>query len=60
MKPIESLVKDNLRNFKPCVHGGQILAAAKQTGLKPVDILDFSSSVNPIGPSPKALEAITR
>lgn len=59
MKPIESLVKDNLKNFKPCVHGGQVLAAAEQTGLKPADILDFSSSVNPIGPSPKALDAIT-
>lgn len=59
MKPIENLVKDNLKNFKPCVHGGQVLAASQQTGLKLTDILDFSSSVNPIGPSPKALNAIT-
>lgn len=58
MKPIESLVKENLKNFKPCVHGGQILAASQQTGLKLADILDFSSSVNPVGPSPKALDAI--
>ncbi len=59
MKPIESLVKDNLKNFKPCVHGGQVLAASEQTGIKLVDILDFSSSVNPLGPSQKALDAIT-
>ena len=57
MKPIESLVRDNIKNLKPCVHGAEVLGAAEQTGLKPQDILDFSSSVNPLGPSKKALDA---
>ena len=58
MKAIESLVRDNVKNLKPCVHGAEVLAAANDSGLKPQDILDFSSSVNPLGPSKKALEAI--
>jgi threonine-phosphate decarboxylase len=58
MKPIESLVRDNVKNLKPCVHGAEVLAAAYESGLRPRDILDFSSSVNPLGPSKKALEAI--
>ncbi len=57
MKPIESLVKENVKNLKPCVHGAEVLGAAEESGLKPHEILDFSSSVNPLGPSKKALEA---
>jgi L-threonine-O-3-phosphate decarboxylase len=57
MKPIESLIRDNVKNLKPCVHGAEVLDAAEESGLLPQDILDFSSSVNPLGPSKKALEA---
>ena len=57
MKPIASLVKDNVKNLKPCVHGAEVLVAAEESGLKPNEISDFSSSVNPLGPSKKALEA---
>jgi threonine-phosphate decarboxylase len=57
MKPIASLVRDNVKNLKPCVHGAEVLGAAEESGLKPHEILDFSSSVNPLGPSKKALEA---
>lgn len=57
MKPIESLVRDSVRNLKPCVHGAEVLDAAEESGLKPEEILDFSSSVNPLGPSKKALAA---
>jgi threonine-phosphate decarboxylase len=57
MKPIENLVRDNIKNLKPCVHGGEVLDAAAKTGLRREEILDFSSSVNPLGPSKKALEA---
>jgi threonine-phosphate decarboxylase len=57
MKPIESLVKDNVKNLKPCVHGAEVLSAAEESGLLPQEILDFSSSVNPLGPSQKALDA---
>ena len=57
MKPIESLVRDNVKNLKPCVHGAEVLGAAEESGLLPQDISDFSSSVNPLGPSKKALDA---
>ena len=57
MKPIENLVKDNIKNLKPCVHGGEVWDAAGKSGLKRDEILDFSSSVNPLGPSKRALEA---
>ena len=57
MEPIENLVRDNIRSLKPCVHGAEVLGAASESGLKPQEILDFSSSVNPLGPSKKALFA---
>lgn len=57
MKPIENLVRENIRNLKPCVHGGEVLDAALKSGLKREEILDFSSSVNPLGASKKSLEA---
>jgi len=57
MKPIESLVRDNVKNLKPCVHGAEVLGAAEESGFKPEAILDFSSSVNPLGPSKRALDA---
>jgi threonine-phosphate decarboxylase len=58
MKPVENLVKDSIKNLKPCVHGGEVLDAAGKSGLRREEILDFSSSVNPLGPSKKALEAM--
>ena len=57
MKPIENLARDIIRNLKPCIHGGEVLDASDKSGLKRDEILDFSSSVNPLGPSKKALEA---
>ena len=57
MKPVDNLVTDNIKNLKPCVHGGEVLEAAGISGLRREEILDFSSSVNPLGPSKKALEA---
>jgi L-threonine-O-3-phosphate decarboxylase len=57
MQPIKSLIRDNVKNLKPCVHGAEVLGAAEESGLLPQNILDFSSSVNPLGPSKKALDA---
>jgi threonine-phosphate decarboxylase len=57
MKPVENLAKDTVRNLKPCVHGGEVLDAAGKSGLEREEILDFSSSVNPLGPSKLAIEA---
>lgn len=59
MKSIDSLVRDNVRSLKPCVHGAEVYGAAEESGFKTEEILDFSSSVNPLGPSQKALDAIT-
>ena len=57
MKPIDSLVRNNIRTLKPCVHGAEVLGAAEESGLSAKAILDFSSSVNPLGASKKALAA---
>jgi threonine-phosphate decarboxylase len=57
MKPISSLVRETVGKLKPCVHGAEVLGAAAESGLRAEEILDFSSSVNPLGPSKKALDA---
>ncbi|HYA78102.1 MAG TPA: threonine-phosphate decarboxylase CobD [Verrucomicrobiae bacterium] len=57
MKPVDNLISDNIKSFKPCLHGGEVLDAAAKSGFRREDILDFSSSVNPLGPSKKSLEA---
>ena len=57
MMPAENLAKESIKNLKPCIHGGEVLDAAGKTGLKREEILDFSSSVNPLGPSKKAIDA---
>jgi threonine-phosphate decarboxylase len=49
MKPISSLVKDNIKNLTPCVHGGEVLDAAFKSGFKREAILDTSK---------KALDAV--
>jgi L-threonine-O-3-phosphate decarboxylase len=39
-------------------HGGNLRWAAQLIGASPVDILDFSASINPLGPPISVLEAI--
>jgi len=51
-------VREKIKHLKPCIHGGEIWQLASTTGHKLEEILDFSSSVNPLGPSPRALESI--
>lgn len=58
LKSTSRLVRENIKNLKPCVHGGEVWEAAKKLGLRKEELVDFSSSVNPLGPSKKALEAI--
>lgn len=43
----------------PGEHGGNVWAAARRTGLKPAEFLDFSASINPYGPPPRVFQAIT-
>lgn len=38
-------------------HGGQALELARELGWPPSAILDFSASINPLGPAPEALAA---
>ena len=40
------------------MHGGNIFRIAEQRGLPWQQVLDFSASINPLGPSPAAREAI--
>ncbi len=40
------------------IHGGNILEVTEKYKLSPEQIFDFSTNVNPLGPSPKALESI--
>jgi len=42
----------------PPVHGGNIHAAARELRRPIGSILDFSASINPLGPSPKAVRAL--
>ncbi len=46
--------------MKTKVHGGNLWSAAQKYGLDPEGFIDFSASINPLGPSPKAIEAIER
>lgn len=43
----------------PSVHGGEVFKIARQRRLNARDLLDFSSSINPLGPSPLAMKALT-
>lgn len=36
------------------LHGGDIYGAAKRLGIRPGEVLDFSASLNPLGPPPAA------
>jgi threonine-phosphate decarboxylase len=57
MKSPSELARETFRDLKPCVHGADTFDAADISGFKREDILDFSSSVNPLGASQKALDA---
>ena len=39
-------------------HGGNVYAAARASGRRVRDLIDFSASINPLGPSPAALRAV--
>ena len=41
-------------------HGGNVYEVASQLGCSPEDILDFSASINPLGPPPGLLEEFNR
>ena len=51
MKCTPRLARENIKKLKPCVHGDEVWEVTNKTGLRKEEILDFSSSVNPLGPS---------
>ena len=48
-----------MAGVKRPVHGGNIYEAARALGCNPGEIVDFSASINPLGPSPRVWKAIT-
>jgi threonine-phosphate decarboxylase len=58
MKAPLDLAKSHLRCLQPCVHGADVLDAARQSGFSVGALLDFSSSINPLGMPQTALQAI--
>lgn len=59
MKSASILARDDVKWLEPCIHGGEVWDIASAVGVKVQDLVDFSSSINPLGPSPLALKAIT-
>ena len=45
--------------LKARLHGGDIYGAARELNRDPAEILDFSASINPLGPSSQVWKAIT-
>jgi threonine-phosphate decarboxylase len=39
-------------------HGGTVFAQARSLGIAPEELLDFSASINPLGPAPGVREAV--
>jgi len=60
MKSILRLVREEVKNLNPCVHGGEVWKVMNLTGLRREEILDFSANLNPLGPPQTAIESIKR
>ncbi|MEM2999037.1 MAG: threonine-phosphate decarboxylase CobD [Candidatus Bathyarchaeia archaeon] len=58
MNSAASLAREEIRQLKPCIHGGEVWHIIGKSILGREDILDFSSNINPLGPSRKAVKAI--
>lgn len=49
-----------MARVKKSVHGGDVYAASRELGRDVTELLDFSASINPLGPSPQVWRAIIR
>jgi histidinol-phosphate aminotransferase len=58
MKPLKNLVRKEIKNLKPCVHGGEVWELFRKYGKNPRKILDFSANINPLGCSSNVIKAI--
>ncbi len=57
---LENLVKKQIKNLPVYETGKPIEYVAREFGLDPDGILKMASNENPLGPSPKALEAVSK
>ena len=55
---LEEMLDPNVFRMRACVHGGDVQRTAVELGISWREMIDFSASVNPLGPSPKVLKAI--
>ena len=55
---LKRLAPENVRAIAPYVPGKPIAETARELGIPAADILKMASNENPLGPSPRALEAI--
>lgn len=55
---IEKLVRKNILKFQPYVPGKPIAEVQRELGLK--DIIKLASNENPLGPCPKAIQALKK
>src|SRR5258708_7177143 len=55
---VKDLAPANVRGIAPYIPGKPIAETARELGLREADILKMASNENPLGPSPRALEAI--
>lgn len=55
---LEDMADSNVSRMRPCIHGGDVQKTAAALGISWRKMIDFSASVNPLGPSPKVLKAI--
>jgi histidinol-phosphate aminotransferase len=53
-----SLVRPEVLELRPVVHGSVAAAELAALGLASSDILDFSVNTNPLGPAPRVLHAV--
>jgi threonine-phosphate decarboxylase len=60
MKLVAELAREEIRNLKPCVHGGEVWEIVTEYSLRAEDILDFSANINSLGPPPKTLESVKK
>jgi histidinol-phosphate aminotransferase len=58
MVDLRKLAPENVRAIAPYVPGKSIAETARELGMPEADLLKMASNESPIGPSPKALEAI--
>jgi L-threonine-O-3-phosphate decarboxylase len=52
--------RSHVRDVPHAVHGTPDHAELRRLGLRPVDVLDFSSNINAYGPSPAVRDAVAR